>query len=308
MQSITNYISESIYGNLGITDGIKADWVTRYNNQIFGGSSVGRDWNCRAQITDDGSIAFINGIIITDKELLTDGMLPPAFNFLVGKKLHYLIIDCKEFKSFKGLLDNADGVVITNMDLYENSIDDKNWADVTKIVNLKIYDLPGPAFMKSLLSKTRNISCLGFFINQENNAKAILPYIAKHNFLHCRQVSLEGTEAKKINPNDFINAILKNTKLFDYLQLVLTSSPMAKFEPLNTTVKGSLYLYVTPESKIDTPEKAVEFVDGINDNFNNALTSITIKSPFGMTTSLTNTMEKHIRSKFTCSPVITLQR
>ena len=311
MKSISNYIREGIYGNLGLNDDLKIDWVNRYNNQFFGDGQVGGSrWNCPAKIQDDGSVLFANGFIIADKDLLTGGMLP-AFNFILGKQLRWVCIGCKEFRSFKGLFDNVTGINITNMRIFENSINDKEWVGVDKIANLHIYDLPDEKFMKALLSWTTSISNLMFYMDYNSKyTNILLPYITKQDFSHCKQISLEGIDAKKINPNEFVDAIAKNSGTFgNHLQIVLTQSPMIKFEPLKTKIKGSLYLYITPEYKIDTPEKAIEFVDGINDNWNNALTSIGIKSP-GMitTTALTGVMEKHIRSKFTFSPVITLQR
>lgn len=311
MKSILNYIREGIYGNLGLDDDIKIDWVNRYNNQVFGSYQVGGNyWKCYAKIQDDGSILFVNGFIIADKDLLTDGMLP-EFNFVFGKQLHWFNIGCKEFKSFKGLFDNVTGLNITNMRIFENGINDNYWADAVKITNLSIYDLPDEKFMKSLLGRTESISSLMFYLDYGSTyTNILLPYITKQDFSHCKQISLEGIDAKEINPNEFVNAVAKNSGAFkNGLQIVLTQSPIVKFEPLKTKIKGALYLYITPEYKIDTPEKAIEFVDGINDNWNNTLTSIAIKSPGMITTaSLTEVMEKHIRSKFTFSPVITLQR
>ena len=96
MKSLNNYISESIYGNLGIgPDALAKEWVEKYNKQL--GSN-------QLKIGDDGKIynAHLEPIVdlyLISNSILDNGALPVYLNFSANASLN-VYIEAPGFKSF----------------------------------------------------------------------------------------------------------------------------------------------------------------------------------------------------------------
>ncbi len=310
MISLNKYINEGLFGNLGMDNDIKTDWITRYNNQTLGDSpdKVGKSFG-RAELMPDGSILLPYGIVITDPDLLTDEGTLPDWNFVVVKHLKWLVIACEKFKSFKGIT-GVDSIM--NMRIFENSITDKGWMGMSKIVNLFIYNFPNTDFMKSILDNTKEIFILQFGVDWPKEAKQLMPVVSELNFHHVKTVILDGLEAKHIDPIDFVDAVIKNTtKLNKSFGINLTESPMDKFRPLKSKpIRGTVNLFITPNQRINTAAAAEEFVRDFDKGWLDMVSCITIKggSALGITNSTMNSMTNYIKSQYGYNPVIFLQK
>ena len=109
--SLTEYIKENLYGNLGIDDGINrelgVDWVKKFNASL---AKYGLGSNMYKAKAVDGVVYLPADLCICDDTVLEDGHLPDGFDYrwgesywggaVKGVSIHIYTPDFKSFKNF----------------------------------------------------------------------------------------------------------------------------------------------------------------------------------------------------------------
>lgn len=110
-RTLTEYIKENIYGNLGIDDSIDRElgvkWVEKFNKSLIKNHITTNSYKAKAA---DGMIYLPVDLYICDDTILEDGHLPDGFDYRWGKSYWGNAVNCAaihiytpEFKSFKNL-------------------------------------------------------------------------------------------------------------------------------------------------------------------------------------------------------------
>ena len=317
MKAINTYISESIYGNLNLgEDSIKADWVKRYNNQVYKDGKLQRRYNGTqpmASIMDNGNIR-IKSIVITDENLLENGTFPSRFNYVSTINPALIIIDCPEFKSFPEFNSVSNKPIkiqaVDTFILGENDLTNVDLFRSAKVNNFYIKNIPNDSCVKSIfvVDHMASIDNLVFKIDTANERNQFIPFIKKHSSdLGCfHNLKLTGKEAKNIEPNEFIRMFLTKENMSVSYTLDLSESPMEKLEPLGDLLSSTrMYLIVTPKNRIDTAEKAKSFIDGLDRNWVRSVSEIRIKDSH-LSEDLVQVMRDHIKDRSTWIPELIL--
>lgn len=317
MKAINTYISESIYGNLNLgEDSIKADWVKRYNNQVYKDGKLQRRYNGSqpmASIMDNGNIR-IKSIVITDENLLENGTFPSRFNYVSTINPALIIIDCPEFKSFPEFKSVSNKPVkiqaVDTFILGENDLTNVDLFRSAKVNNFYIKNIPNDSCVKSIFvfDHMASIDNLVFKLDDANERNQFILFIKKYSSdLGCfHNLKLTGKEAKNIEPNEFIRAFLAKENMSVSYTLDLSESPMEKLEPLGDLLSSTrMYLIVIPKNRIDTAEKAKSFIDGLDRNWVRSVSEIRIKDSH-LSEDLVQVMRDHIKDRFTWTPELIL--
>lgn len=115
MKTLNNYITESIYGNLGLDDLQEKEFVRIYNAQS-GVTPIS---------VQNGKIIFRNTITIHNPELLINGHFPEiSYEIKEGYQWLTALIDCSEFKSFE----NFPNMQYMSIEMKNSSVTD--WQDL----------------------------------------------------------------------------------------------------------------------------------------------------------------------------------